>query len=385
MQSETTSLRFNRFSIDPITFRSKASPYAALGEWIYRGKPNHIIRFGGLGWVQDFSQLIDITRKPNAEFEFPVTTNVLIQGKGRVYYSSAYAEDEWTLIPKKLSLLSGLRIDKVLNKGLNNLQTFQPRATLYIGDKDLETYSLSIGRYQQMDFRIWDSKLINLKPNEAIHYTAGYEKKYPKWMYRVEVYLKDYKNLTNDLFDNSGNLLGYDNSKSGTSHGLELFLQRKNTEKWSGSVSYTYSRVKYQNDFYDSHYPDHDQRHTLNLLGEYKLNTNWSLIAKGIWHTGKPYTDIENRTYSDSLKQYLPVLGKYNRSRYPIYTSLDIIMKYTKEKWLFKKYDAELYAGVSNVLNNNNVLGYDWDNDFTEKNPVNDVPRLPVFGLKITF
>lgn len=276
-------------------------------------------------------------------------------------------------------------MDKVLNKELSNLYTFQPRAILYIGDRDKETLTFSTGLYQQMDFRIFDEKVVNLKPQQAIHYNVGYEKKYEEWQARAEVFYKDYSNLTDKTYNNSGELLGYNNDQSGKAKGIEFFLQKKETGNYYGSLSYTFSEVSYKNDRYGSYAPDHDQRHTINLLAAYRASPEWTLITKAILHSGKPYTSIETAAYNDSLKQYLPILGQHNSSRFPTYASVDIMARYKKEKLFFKRYDGEVYVGLANIFNTRNVLSYEWNDDYSERESIFDVPRLPVFGMTIKF
>jgi hypothetical protein len=73
----------------------------------------------------------------------------------------------------------------------------------------------------------------------------------------------------------------YANAVSGSSRGAELTLQRSDLNGRSGWISYAYGRARYDDAITgESYWGDYDQRHTVNVFGQYRLSGRTRLSIK---------------------------------------------------------------------------------------------------------
>ncbi|MFN2493011.1 MAG: hypothetical protein ABR501_09015, partial [Pyrinomonadaceae bacterium] len=77
----------------------------------------------------------------------------------------------------------------------------------------------------------------------------------------------------------------FENSLRGHARGIELTLQRRSANKFSGWVSYAYSRTELTDDLDGLRFvSDSDQAHTLNVYSSYRFTETWN--ASGAWRYG---------------------------------------------------------------------------------------------------
>ena len=140
----------------------------------------------------------------------------------------------------------------------------------------------------------------------------------------------------------------YENRVAGSSRGIEMMLQRLDSNGFSGWLSYSYGRNRYQDTVsHETYWGDLDQRHTINLYGLYRLSPRTSVSAKLRMGSNFPapgyYTESGGRYYVSETK---------NDVRLPSFARLDMRVNRTFT-WSSRR--LTLFAEVINVLNRENV------------------------------
>lgn len=202
-----------------------------------------------------------------------------------------------------------------------------------------------------MDAWIPSSSII--EPEIADQISIGYFKNLfdNKIETSVEVYYKDMQNQLD--YENGADLFlnPYIESQlvygEGRSYGAE-FLIKKNSGKFTGWLSYTYSKTEKRfdevndGDWYPTKY---DRTHDVSLVGMYQFNPKWNVSATWVYNTGDAVTfpsgkyEIEGQTVNYYTER--------NGYRMPDYHRLDVGVTYTKQKrkgreasWNFSLYNA---------------------------------------------
>ena len=206
------------------------------------------------------------------------------------------------------------------------------------------------------------------------------------------------------------------NNSYGEAYGFEFLLEKKNIvglNKLSGWLSYSLAWANRYEDGYIIPFR-FDQRHTINVVLDYKLN-DWFMIGlrfqfgSGFPYTkpvgikpriilvdengdGKPDTPeiVTGRNYTDPSTG--PVVlydidfgnrNNYYGARKPDYHRLDLRFTFAAHFW---SYDWNFYIDIINVYNRTNVLTYDYfvtpDLKLGQK-ATGMFPILPTFGFNV--
>lgn len=362
----------------------------------------------------------------------------------RVYLQNKFA------IGERFFFQPSLRFDyyDILNK-----EYFAPRVSLSYALDDLTTlravwgiYYQSPGYEKQIDqnkiFDLNDENTLNLEAEQAVHYVFGIERWITnEWKVRAEGYYKDFNDLivqqrvaggkfytepvpgrdiryrsgwTNPVTIPGDSLTQFPvNASFGEAYGLEFFLEKKNIfreSRFSGWLSYSLAytnRIEYGR----KSVFNFDQRHTVNIVLHYKINSWLDVGARWQYGSGFPYTEpvgIKPRIiYSDQDldgKPETPVIATRNlsggqqevifdidfgnnrlNSRKPPYHRLDVRLTSYADYWGL---DWSFYLDIINVYNRKNVIGY--DNFVTEdltlgREPTNMFPIIPTLGFSVKF
>ena len=117
---------------------------------------------------------------------------------------------------------------------------------------------------------------------------------------------------------------------TGKAYGIEI-LVNKTIGKFSGSLSYTYSRSvkKVKSEYrqetlnFGEYYPAHyDIPHQIKLTTQHELNTRWTFYTDFVYLTGRPISLPDGQfIYAETL---IPYYSGINRSRLPDYHRLNI-------------------------------------------------------------
>ncbi|MDI6752148.1 MAG: TonB-dependent receptor [bacterium] len=312
-------------------------------------------------------------------------------------YIGLYGWDRWKIKPK-LTLDSGLRYEYLdMTKDYSLVPKFSLKYD--IGDKTSLKAAYCYNSQFPMDVFWLDEKEGNpdLKPQKGIDYILGIERKVSEDVrLKCETYYKDLKDLI--LSDNEKNFL---NKGKGKAYGIELFLQKKEAKRLDGWISYSWSVSKRQRG--DSEhmfengtetagvsddpkfYPtEQDRRHTLSIVGNYKLSTKWRLSATWRFNTGNPYTPLVGvvETGSETAILYKPIWGEYNSKRMPNYQVLDLKIE---RLFKIKGMDCSSYLQFLNLYNHKNIYGYYYSDDYKERKESMMLPFMFLGGFEMRF
>jgi len=364
----------------------------------------------------------------------------------------SYIQNRFTLT-ERLFFQPSLRFDyyDLLNKAY-----FAPRVSLSYALNELTTlravwgiYYQSPGYEKQRDQNLLldlDERYTNdLQAEKSMHYVFGIERWLTsEWRIRAEAYYKDFTDLivpqevtgstyitetipgrdaryrsgwTNPVRISGDSLTQIPvNNSVGEAYGLELFLEKKNisgNNRFSGWVSYSLAFTdRIEN---NRAIPfNFDQRHTVNFVFNYKVNSwldaglRWQygsgfpltepvgikprIILADYDFDGKPETPVIATRKSSSLPEdqqeviYDIDFGN-NRlnGRKPEYHRLDIRLTAYADYW---DLDWAFYLDVINVYNRSNIIGYDSyvKEDLTlGREATTMFPIIPTLGFSVKF
>ena len=220
-----------------------------------------------------------------------------------------------------------------------------------------------------LPFDVWFPTSPNVKPQKCDQYAMGYFRNFKDDAIEtsVEVYYKNMQNVI-DFKDNAityGYLLidGELRVGKGRSYGAE-FLVRKNLGKFTGWVSYTYSRtfrtipgishgLEYRSPY--------DRPHNIVIVGNYDVTPRITLAANWIYNTGQPVT-FPYGQYTINGVTYAVYNGKRNESRYPDYHRLDLSFTCKLGKLdTQRRWQHELNVSVYNAYARHNTWAITFD------------------------
>jgi hypothetical protein len=137
---------------------------------------------------------------------------------------------------------------------------------------------------------------------------------------------------------------------------------------------------------YDGLLPSqYDITHNLTLILTYDIALDWQIGLSAKMATGSPFTPVTGVVYHSDHDVYEPLYGPSNSDRLPTYRRLDC--RVTHYFQLFEKYFTVLYLEGLNILNIDNIFGYTYTRDFSERRmqPSYFGTRMIVFGGLIYF
>ncbi len=220
-----------------------------------------------------------------------------------------------------------------------------------------------------------------LKSAQATHYIAGMDYLLSQdTRLTLEVYYKDLDNL----FVTSDTTRAIDNQGSGFARGVELFIQKKMSNNFVGSLAYTISQSRRKDSNFLPEYDfEYDQRHNISLITGYKFFNNWRIGIKFQYATGMPYTPV---TGSRQIgEDWFMIEGSKNSARVPDFHQLDLrIDKYFR----FMSWTLCAYLDLWNVYNRDNVIFYSYkldDQGQISRSANYDFPTLPIVGFSARF
>jgi len=284
-----------------------------------------------------------------------------------------------------------------------------------------------------------------LTAEKAIHYVVGIERWLSsEWNIKLEGYYKDFRNLYEQgivqgsryfteqipgkepkypsgwtlpaiVKGDSLTQIPVDGS-IGEAYGLEILLAKKNVfnnSKLSGWISYSLAFAKRIEN--GKEYPFRfDQRNTVNVVLDYKVNSWLECGIRWQYGSGYPYSEpqgIKPRIVFADLNfdgtPETPVIatrkGTANangeeqviydvdfgdqklNSRKPEYHRLDIRINFAADYW---DLDWIFYLDIINVYNHSNVIGYDYyinDNLTLGRDATTMFPIIPTLGFSVKF
>ena len=266
----------------------------------------------------------------------------------------------------------GIRSDQL---HANGSWVADPRFSLTFKPDARQTLRFTTGLYHQfaqpMQFNP-DTGNPDLGAQQAAHYIATYEYQQNLLHGRAEIYHKQYDDLV--IADEASNL---SNDGYGYARGVDLFLKYSEylTTRFNGWISYSFlqserlqslesngaiRRVEAPSSF--------DITHNLTVVAKYQVIGFFTVGATYRYATGRPITPITGGQSVDEGAYYLPMFGAINSERLPSFQRLDLdISQYIP---FGNGHSLVIYASVSNALNRRNVMDYSYNEQYTERTPV---------------
>ena len=219
-----------------------------------------------------------------------------------------------------------------------------------------------------LPFDVWFPVSPNIKPQKCDQFALGYFRNFNNDAIEtsVEIYYKNMQNVI-DFKDNAityGSLLidGEVRTGKGRSYGIE-FLVRKNVGKFTGWISYTYSRSfrTIRGISYDREYSSpFDRPHNFVIVANYDVSRRVSIAANWIYNTGQPVT-FPCGQYTINGLSYAVYNGYRNQSRYPDYHRLDLSFTCKLGKLENKRWQHEINVSVYNAYAHHNTWAITFD------------------------
>lgn len=300
---------------------------------------NNALRFGAEYWYNDYSLNYNIK-----------------QNQLKDNYIAAFAETDYYILPK-LALEAGLRFE---NSSLMNTHELAPRAALAYKFSSSSQVNFAYGMFYQKpenNYLIYNSKL---KMTQANHYIFTYLYTGKGTMLRLETYYKQYENLVK-IYPN------YTNNGNGFAKGIDVYWRDNNHTIKTLDYWITYSYVDTKRNYLNfpfSMQPNFVANHTANLVTKKFISPiNTGISATYSFASGRPYYNLHLNSVGDANYSLLDQ-GKTKQYQ-TLNMSLYHLMKIGKGFGV-------LYASMTNVLNRNNVFGYNYS-----VNGLNSQPILP--------
>ncbi|MCU1278174.1 MAG: TonB family protein / TonB-dependent receptor [bacterium] len=221
-----------------------------------------------------------------------------------------------------------------------------------------------------------------LAPESAVHLVAGFEfQATPTLQLELTGFYKDMRNLVVP-----GEKLGdpiLTNDGIGRVYGGSLLIRQELWKNFFGWASYTLSRAERQ-DHPDqaSHLFQFDQTHILTIVASYKLPRGYQVGIRFRYVTGSPYTAAQSAVFDSNQNSYTPIAGPAYGARLGSFNQLDLRVDKT---WTFDRWSLSAYLDLQNAYDAANPAGVTYNFNYTKKSTVNDLPILPVLGLRGDF
>ena len=398
-----------RYSIDmnysPYDFAIKAGTDAASlnYDFVMHWNDKHVSKFGLTTGIQSYLQG-EIDDRGGALSQYlQVDQSKAIARKGLEH--ALYFTHDYKPTPR-LSFRAGLRLSCFQNIGEEDFYAFEYVGSLAFGTDTIHygkgevfntvinpeprvaamyqldehssikaSYSRTV-QYAQvassatggLPFDVWFPTSPNVKPQKCDQFALGYFRNFNNDAIEtsVEVYYKNMQNVI-DFKDNAitfGYLLvdGELRAGKGRSYGAE-FLVRKNVGKFTGWISYTYSRsfrtIRGISKGLEYNSP-YDRPHNIVIVGSYDVSPRITLAANWIYNTGQPVT-FPYGQYTINGVTYAVYNGRRNQSRYPDYHRLDLSFTCKLGKLENKRWQHEINVSVYNAYARHNTWAITFD------------------------
>jgi hypothetical protein len=298
-------------------------------------------------------------------------------------------------LTSRLNLTWGLRVDRYSYLGQTRLS---PRAGMSYRLADAWSWRASYGRYYQQPFSLFLSAFPenrSLVPFSADHYVTGLTWT-PGDASRVtlEAYYKDYRDypvaaqfpsvsLANvgDTFNVQDVLFPLVSEGRGRSTGIELFAERRFTDRWYGQANVAASRTRHAGRDGLLRPGSFDYPVVLNALGGYKLSPRWTASSRISWLAGRPYTPFD-AVLSSEAGRGIYDLSRVNADRAAAYFRFDVRLDRT---FTVGGRPVTVFAGVQNLTNRRNFAGYQWSRRTNRLVFQEQLGVFPVLGLDWRF
>jgi hypothetical protein len=323
----------------------------------------------------------------------PDLTATLDQFRGTADQGGGYIQESLTYARGRLA--AGVRRD---GQSLSPEQVTTPYASVSFAPRQKMRLEFDWGQYAQfpeLNESLSQFAQGRLQPERATHYDAAVEERLNDRMrLRFELYDRQDRNLLArpGLFPramDAGTIVQADpeaallNSQHGYSRGVQLLLQRRTANGFTGWASYAFAHARLTDDVLRVSFPsDYDQRHTVNAYLSRRLRPTVNVSAHFTYGSGMPLPGFYRADQAGySLTRNL------NGVRAPVYERTDLRIN---KDYVHQKFNATLYAEVINVTNHTNrdfdsAGPYNASTGVTAPNFYSMFPILPSLGAVFAF
>ncbi len=237
----------------------------------------------------------------------------------------------------------------------------------------------------------WQLSNAYIPPQIADQYSLGYNLDFYNKIFSIslEAYYKKINNIKDFKYGSRFELNSHPETEivnaNGTSYGFELLLE-KNIGRFSGWISYTYSRAFIKADdkleentindgnFYPASY---DKPHNLSAVINIEPTKRFIISNVVNFASGAPITLPVSKMYIDN--HYYLIYSKRNEYRLPYYLRWDISLSIRGSLKRNKKIDGLLIFSIYNILGRNNAYSIFYENNEDNINGY----KLSIFGEPI--
>jgi outer membrane receptor protein involved in Fe transport len=290
----------------------------------------------------------------------------------------AYVEDTWKL-SEPLSLGLGLRYER----GWQQIEALTPRTELRWKAGPSTLLRAAWGKFAQSPNGTQLSEEFgnpHLSAPVAEHRVLSAEQRLGGDLScRLEAYHKTWQGLVIEVPD----ARTYANDSEGQASGLELYLKHDGKGRFFGWLSGSWSRSERKDSASGGwHLYEYDQPWSLSLVSSYRITPSWDFSLSCAWHAGALLTPVVGAYYDAVDDSWVPIYGAPLSVRLGDYLRLDLKTEY---KWAFESWALSFYIELLNATDSPNPLDRRYSRDFSSYEEVEQIPRLPYFGLTASF
>ncbi len=297
--------------------------------------------------------------------------------KDKLY--AAFVESDIYLTNSLAAKIGG----RLEHSAIMNKWNIAPRVSLAYKLAGNTQASLAYGIFYQNPERRYLPAIAALDYSKASHYIFQFSQQTKDYTFRTEVFYKKYDKLYKTAPNNNGREVAANNFGYGYAKGIEVFWRDKKTFK---NVDYwlSYSYLDTKRDFLNypvSIEPSFAANHTASFVFKrFVLPWKTGFNVSYNFATGRPYYNI---AYDNASGKYLI----NDQGKTINYNSMSFSINYLPN--LGKK-EAKTFAvwvlGINNILNQNQIFTYNYNNAGTRKEAVTPPSRRFVFiGCFLSF
>ncbi|MBL8268532.1 TonB-dependent receptor plug domain-containing protein [Steroidobacter sp.] len=344
----------------------------------------------------DYDYRLDLMQASNVPFPGspPLQTSRATSASPGGYENSAYWDSQTTL-SSRWTIEAGLRVDLQTYDGTGDDEQWSPRFSALYTLSPRTKFRASWGRFFQSqginELQVEDGVDQFYPAQHADHTIVSVEHLLDVGLdIRVEAYRKQYRHVS-PRFENVFDPLAlfpeaeFDRIRidpdSARAEGVEILLQMRPRNSWSGWLSYTWAQVDDRIGGADVA-RGWDQRHAL-TLGVTWASGPWTATLVNSFHSGWPTTQLAVTSQAGGGPTM--DLSARNSTRFDNYNSLDIRVTRT---FLLSRGALDVFAEVTNALSRKNPCCVEYtiaQNEDGTPNYVREVnswlPPVPSLGV----
>lgn len=291
------------------------------------------------------------------------------------YEGAFFVNDEFVVNPT-ISLNMGLRLSVYKHQDADLYLDAEPRFAAKMQLNSLSSVKLSFSRNVQYlslvaptavstPSDIWKLSNDNIRPLTAYQFAIGYFRNF--YNNSIETSVEAYYKTLNHAVEYADGVALTMNpalddllyNARGKNYGLELSV-RKNTGRWDGWFSYTYSRSFREVEdpsadptVFGGKYPSlYDKPHDFSTVITFHVNKRVRFTGNFSYATGRPVTLPEQKAYVGNVQVVL--FSMKNQYRIPDYHRLDVSVTFDENLRLLKRWKGSLTFSLLNVYGHKN-------------------------------